>query len=136
MNVRTIVRTIALLLVAAPAAAQPIRVAVTASGNGSGNSWLNATDFATLHDTNTSPTPTSGQEVWVQQGTYDGPITLIDGVKYYGGFLGTETAASQSDPDDNETVFDGGLAGPAVVSAGDSARPMGWSGRRVDTVRA
>ena len=123
MNVRTIVRTIALtlLVVVAPTAASPFRVAVTATGNGSGDSWVNATDFATLHDTGLSPTPTSGQEVWVQQGTYDGPITLIDGVKYYGGFLGTETAASQSDPDDNETVIDGGLAGPAVVSDGDSA---------------
>lgn len=123
MKLRTIVRTIALtlLLVAAPAAASPFCVKVTATGNGSGDSWANATDFATLHDTGTSPTPASGHEVWVQQGTYDGPITLISGVKYYGGFVGTETAASQSDPAANETIFDGGLAGPALISNGDSA---------------
>jgi hypothetical protein len=56
-----------------------------------------------------------GDEVWVQAGTY-GPIVLVDGVKVLGGFAGTETDASQSDPAANPTVIDGGGSARAVVS--------------------
>jgi len=47
-----------------------------------------------------------GDEVWVESGTY-APIALKNGVKVIGGFAGSETAASQSDPIVNVSIIDG-----------------------------
>lgn len=59
----------------------------------------------------------SGDSVWVKQGTY-GPIALVNGVKIIGGFDGTETQASQSNPITKVTVIDGGGVEQCVVSQG------------------
>lgn len=62
----------------------------------------------------------SGDQIWVKSGTYAGPITLVNGVKLIGGFAGTETLASQSNPATNVTVLDGGDADRVIYSSGHS----------------
>jgi hypothetical protein len=52
----------------------------------------------------------SGDEVWVKSGTYSGVHYIPNAVKVIGGFAGSETAASQSNPAANETILDGGDA--------------------------
>jgi hypothetical protein len=56
----------------------------------------------------------AGDEIWVVEGTYAG-IALKDGVKIIGGFAGTETSASQSDPTAHPTILNGGGTGPVVT---------------------
>lgn len=73
-------------------------------------SWANACSL-----NNAINAASSGDEVWVKQGTY-GAISLKSGVKIIGGFAGTETSASQSKPDLHPTILDGGGTGPVVTS--------------------
>jgi len=61
----------------------------------------------------------SGDEVWVKQGTY-GAISLKNGVKMIGGFDGTETLKSQSNPDLHPTILNGNGVGPVVTSQGNN----------------
>lgn len=82
---------------------------VTAGGTGDGSSWGNA--LGSLIDAYSAAA--SGDEVWVARGTYNEYIELAEGVKWYGGFVGTETSLSQRpggfprDKDDvNATVLD------------------------------
>ncbi|QKZ12531.1 beta strand repeat-containing protein [Spirosoma sp. KUDC1026] len=83
------------------AQAQTIRyVKPTATGTGSGNSWINASGNLQAMINASS----SGQQVWVAAGTYkpggndnaDRTISFAmkNGVSMYGGFVGNETALS------------------------------------------
>ena len=79
---------------------------VTATGSGNCTSWADACTLATAVDPQT-PVAQPGDSVWVMAGTYE-PFTLLNGVKIIGGFAGTETFASQSNPTTNVTIVDGG----------------------------
>ncbi|MDL1911680.1 hypothetical protein FBQ81_13485 [Chloroflexi bacterium CFX6] len=56
-----------------------------------------------------------GDEIWVQQGTYTpgaaraDTFTIPGGVAVYGGFVGTETARSQRNPDPANTILSGDI---------------------------
>ncbi|MBI4761641.1 MAG: choice-of-anchor Q domain-containing protein [Chloroflexota bacterium] len=86
---------------------------VTASGGletGPCDSWANA---CTLQ--RALFVAGGGDEVWVQQGTYkpttgtdrSASFVIRDGVAVYGGFLGTETARSQRNPNPANTILSG-----------------------------
>lgn len=85
------------------------------SGSGDCSSWANA---CSLSEAITNAN--AGDEVWTKSGTY-GTIALKNGVKIIGGFAGTETSASQSDPAANETILDGGGDSQVVTSSNDAA---------------
>jgi hypothetical protein len=99
--------------------AAPIRVKPSGSDGNSGDSWANAKASVSAAIAAAS----AGDEVWAAAGTY-GPIGLKDGVKVIGGFAGTETAASQSNPETNKTYISGGGTQRAVVSSGNDATAM------------
>ncbi|UCC31333.1 MAG: DUF1565 domain-containing protein, partial [Phycisphaerales bacterium] len=99
-----------------PASGKTIYVNVDARGNNSGASWGDAyPSFSNAID-RASP----GDEVWVAKGTY-GPISLKSGVKVIGGFAGTETEASASDPDAHKTYITGSRKTRAVESIGNNS---------------
>jgi hypothetical protein len=107
------------LLVFSSVASATTRYAkVTATGTGDCLSWANA---CTLSDARTAST--SGDRVWVKAGTY-AHFDLKEGVQIIGGFAGTETSASQSNPTTNVTIVDGGGATRCVNSASHSAATM------------
>lgn len=88
---------------------------VKSGGTGNGTSWSQA--YGSL---NTAlQNAVSGDEIWVEQGTYFPSSTLNsaesfvfkDGVKLYGGFAGTETTlASRADTSGTMTVLSGNLS--------------------------
>ncbi len=85
-----------------PASGGVVYVDADARGVNSGTSWTDA--YALL---STAIEKTSAQdEIWVAEGTY-APVRLKTGVKVIGGFAGTETAASESDPDAHKTYVSG-----------------------------
>src|SRR3990172_6697178 len=84
-------------------AVQAARFYVATSGSGNCSSWSQACSLASALSS-----AAAGDEIWVKAGTYAGAIALVNGAKMIGGFAGTETAASQSNPVANETILDGG----------------------------
>ncbi len=90
----------------------------TASGTGDCGSWANACTLPVGLSL-----AQSGDELWCKSGTYAG-ITLKDAVKIIGGFAGTETSSSQSNPSTNVTIVDGGGIGRCVYSADHTAATM------------
>ncbi|MBU0473370.1 MAG: T9SS type A sorting domain-containing protein [Bacteroidetes bacterium] len=100
-----------------------IYVDVNASGANDGSSWANA--FTSLQSA--LDVAISGNSIWVAKGTYK-PCSaydltntsryyhfrIIEGVKIYGGFAGTETAVSQrinfGSGEANETILSGDLS--------------------------
>jgi hypothetical protein len=84
---------------------------VTPTGSGNCTSWPSACSLPTA-----LATAESGDELWVKAGTY-APFTLVNGVKIIGGFAGTESAASQSNPAANLTIVDGGGTAQCVTGA-------------------
>lgn len=60
-----------------------------------------------------------GDEIWVAAGTYVERITLKDGVRLYGGFVGDESAIDQRNWKSNVTVLDGNAGGSVVKSPSD-----------------
>lgn len=84
-----------------------------ANGANNGTSWTDAyTDLQSA-----LAAATIGDEIWVAAGTYmptsntDRTIsfTLKDGVKIYGGFVGTETGLNQRDFSNNITILSGDI---------------------------
>jgi hypothetical protein len=88
---------------------------VSTSGGGDCWSWGNACALPTAL-TNAS----GGDQIWVKAGTY-GPIELKNAVKVVGGFAGSESSASQSDPVANVTIIDGGGSARCVSSEDHAA---------------
>ena len=86
-------------------------VATTGSGLNSGLSWQSPkSDLnGTIH------TAVSGDQVWVEAGTYTGNFTASDGVVVYGGFAGTETSISQRNIAANPTILNGAGTGSGKV---------------------
>ena len=98
-----------------------IYVDKSATGFNNGNSWTDA--FVNLQ--NAINNATTGDRIWVAAGTYypttdrfgnsspadsrDLLFSLKDGVKLFGGFLGTETMLSERDPDLNPTILSGDI---------------------------
>jgi len=85
-------------------------------GNGSGDSWTNAS--TSLSDAlNAAGTTTT--EIWVAAGTYKPSITArsatfniaAENIQIYGGFDGTETSVLQRDLINNQTILSGDLNG-------------------------
>jgi hypothetical protein len=97
-----------------------------AAASGDGKSW--GTAFAHLQDA--LAIAVSGMEIWVADGVYypdlgsvqvDNDVTstfnLINGVKLYGGFNGTETDLSMRDTVTNVTVLSGDLEGDDTLDS-------------------
>lgn len=97
-----------------------------------GYSW----DTAFLHPQDGSDAAESGEQVWVAAGSYNAPLDTTDptepvldmneGVEYYGGFLGGETAVDERVPMVNETVLDGLDVAEQVVIAADNSLLSGF----------
>ncbi len=90
----------------------------TATGSGNCTSWANACTLPTALSS-----AQSGDEIWVmktdpQQPPFYAPFTLKTGVKVYGGFFGTEVAASQSDPAAHLTII---AAAGGMISTGNTS---------------
>lgn len=99
-----------------PAAAKVIYVSAAANGSANGSSWANAkTDLAAA-----VTGARTGDEVWVAAGTY-GPIELRNGVRIIGGFAGTESATSASNPVANRTIISGGGTSRCVTGVNNDA---------------
>lgn len=112
--------TLFLVLVAAVLHAQTIYVKYNATGANTGASWADA--FTSLDQA--LATATAGQQIWVAAGTYkpanaapNNFFLVVDAVKLYGGFAGTETSLNQRNIAANATILSGDLAGNDV--AGD-----------------
>jgi len=112
---KTLTTTILALLVLTATA--QIHVTPTGAGTATGTNWANAT---TLEQA-VAIAP-SGTAIWVQAGTYNPSATLLvlQGVRLYGGFAGTETALSQRNFAENPTIIDAGHQF-AVVTLGADA---------------
>jgi hypothetical protein len=93
--------------------ATTIFVNQAALGMNSGNSWANA--YADLNDALTSAI--LGDTIWVAKGTYyptstldkNSSFVLKNGVKIFGGFMGTETSLQQRDWMANQTILSGDI---------------------------
>lgn len=97
----------------------PIYVRADAPPDGDGLSWTTAwSDLQDALDAVRDPAATS-YEIWVAAGTYQpdrgtgdrsATFALVDGVRIYGGFIGTESELNQRAPAFNETILSGRLA--------------------------
>ncbi|PEN05720.1 hypothetical protein CRI93_11460 [Longimonas halophila] len=111
---------------------QTFYVDADASGADTGASWDDA--FNDLQDALDSAT--SGDEIWVAEGTYTpgtdrgDRFTMSgnqDGLKVYGGFAGGETALSDRDSRANETILSGDIDGDGTL-AGNSFHVVFFNG--------
>ena len=100
------------------------------AGNDDGTTWANA--FLKLQDA-LDAADSNCLEIWVAEGTYypdegesvtdndrSETFQLIDGVETYGGFAGTETARSQRNWVNNETVLNGDINKDGVLDSDNS----------------
>ena len=79
---------------------------VDAGADGSGKSWKRA--CGTIEEALELAQP--GQQIWVAAGTYDGGLTMKDGVDLYGGFGGFERKLEERDLTKKPTVITGNLS--------------------------
>ncbi|MBI4582064.1 MAG: C10 family peptidase, partial [Planctomycetes bacterium] len=109
---------------------------------GDGATW--ATALSSLQDALTAARGSGGttREIWVAAGTYrpdrppqsaparEASFSLFDGIRVYGGFVGSEVTREQrnADPLTNGTVLSGDLAGD------DSTAADWWSATGIDNV--
>jgi hypothetical protein len=83
-------------------------ITVNGAGTQDGSSWANAR--AGLQWITTTP-GLNGDTIMLQQGVYKQSVTINKRLHIYGGFAGTETNTSQSNPDLYPTVFDADVLG-------------------------
>jgi len=104
------------MIMSASAFAVRYYVKPTGSDSNSGDSWTSA--FKTIEKA--TQTAQSGDVVWVAEGTYAESKTVVNskGVKFYGGFRGTESQFSQRDISAYPTIIDGENARQCVQNAG------------------
>lgn len=95
-----------------------------ATGNNDGSSWDDAyTSLSTALST-----ATSGEDIWVAEGTYyptsgsdrTASFTLVAGVSVYGGFSGTEASVDERDCETNQTVLSGDIDHDNILDAQNS----------------
>ncbi|MEK6799768.1 MAG: hypothetical protein AABZ12_12455 [Planctomycetota bacterium] len=89
------------------------------NGAGDCSSWANACSL-----TSALQRARSGDEIWVQAGTYVGNFGV--GRRLIGGFAGFETSAAQSNPRANPTILDGGHT-QTVLYVGGAAYIRGFT---------
>ena len=92
-------------------------VRVTATGAGDCSAWAHACTLQQAIDLAQGGTP---DQIWVKSGTH-ASIAISDSVDIYGGFAGTETAVSQSNPTANQTIIDGNNALRGILIDQDAA---------------
>ncbi|MCK0124507.1 right-handed parallel beta-helix repeat-containing protein, partial [Gelidibacter sp. F2691] len=83
------------------------QIYVSPNGTGDGSSWAQASSIE-----DALANATSNQTLWLRRGTYAISTMLEidysqDGLRFFGGFVGTETALSQRDWAANVTILDG-----------------------------
>lgn len=97
-----------------------IFVDIDATGSGDGTSWANA--YTNLNDALLAAP--AGSEVWIAEGKYitvDTASFFIDReMTVLGGFVGSETMASEADPSKNETILSGDVLQNDVQGVYDS----------------
>jgi predicted outer membrane repeat protein len=89
----------------------------SANGSGNGQSWADA--FTDLHQA--LSIAEAGDAVWVAKGDFrpdtatnrDRSFVLKSGIKFYGGFVGTETDLKQRDIAANPSLLNGNIGDPA-----------------------
>ena len=121
----TIVARAALpFVLAGNVAAQVLFVDVDAPAGGDGSSWTTA--YSDLQDAIArSELDPQVRELWIADGTYvpgsaaTDTFRMTDGVAWYGGFVGSETALAERDPAANVTVLSGDVLGNDVVQDAD-----------------
>jgi predicted outer membrane repeat protein len=100
-----------LFFVSSLASAAVLHVVPTGGvSTGDCSSWDSGTACRLAYAVNTASN--AGDEVWVKQGIYrrgnvNGSFGIREGVKVYGGFLGTETSRSERNPDPALTILSG-----------------------------
>lgn len=95
---------IAMFMISATCAADTLYVAPSAAAGGNGSSWSSA--FRTIDEAVAACA--SGDEVWVAKGVYTiapAGLQISNGMRFYGGFKGTETVREQRDWYRNRTVM-------------------------------
>lgn len=115
-----------------------LHVKANATGANNGTSWLNAYSSLESAIATARANPNTSYEIWVAGGTYkpthdpfgnanptlngDKTFYLANGVKYYGGFAGTETSLSQRDLSiaANATILSGDLDSSGTPTTGDA----------------
>lgn len=115
-----IATAIAAVLFSAAAISQVWYVDKDAAGSGDGSSWAAA--FTTIQPAIDAAYLAGGGEVWVAEGIYDelrnagssglggsidGALRIRADVTLVGGFVGTESARSDADPESHPTIIDG-----------------------------
>jgi hypothetical protein len=117
-NSKKIILIFLFILIGINIAAERYYVKPNGNDEDPGTSWNNA--FATL--SKAAETISNGDEVWTQCGTYkeNDLILILEQVKFYGGFMGTETDLSQRDAATSISVVDGNKAHRCFVTRKDS----------------
>ncbi|MBM3239032.1 hypothetical protein FJZ31_22290 [Candidatus Poribacteria bacterium] len=100
-----------------------------ADDNGDGLSWPTAKKYLQ----SALALATSGDEIWVAQGTYypdegagqtdndrNSTFQLKVGVSIYGGFVGGETSRDQRDWENNQTILSGDLDQSSTINGSDA----------------
>ena len=122
---------VALAALAGVARAGTIYVDADAWGANNGLSWFDAFNSLTV----ALGVASSGDEVWVAEGTYkplgrDYSFEIPPGVKVFGGFRGTEVDHDQRDPAAHITTLDGDLNDddePGFLHRSDNCRHVVWA---------
>ena len=97
---------------------------VTPGGTGSGKYlWFNAAGSIQTAINNAS----SGDEIWVAEGTYSASFAVPEGIMVFGGFSGDEDYRDDRDWKFNLTI----LSGAAISATGTSSAPSAIDGFRI-----
>lgn len=119
-----------------------IYVSAGVASTGNGTSWSQA--FKTLQEAISAAQ--DGDEIWIAAGTYkptvaptgdiarDRTFLLKNGVKIYGGFVGTETDLSERNYNNNVTILSGDIDNNNILDANNTHHVVLIIGGGADTV--